>query len=428
MTQKLFTRFVRWIGYDLGISPNQITLGRLFFFVPGWFMWVYMHELGEWSGVWWQAIGLAAILLVTTVIAFDIVDGALARETGQVSSEGKVLDPLVDKFITYSSLVLFWPAISKTALIILFSLDIASTFLRGVQVQGANEFGKKKAVCQNISKIFFSIAVLTGFAKLNTVGNLLIWAALILAAISVGIRILPAKAKSPLYQLIPHLITLCNLLCGILAIACAIKGDIRAGVLYIFAAMGFDLSDGAAARRLGVESDFGKHFDTVADLISFGLAPAALVASTAGWSPAALIGGVLYLMATGLRLYDYGRSKDITPPGFFRGLPSPASAWLVTAGIACLPYPGNFIIMLSAGLLMCSFNINWQHFSSILPTLSIPEIGISIILGIIPAVFISPLGFLAGPILLYLLSPYWRKPGNRSSDLNGLNSSNESLK
>ncbi|MDP7556214.1 MAG: CDP-alcohol phosphatidyltransferase family protein, partial [Nitrospinota bacterium] len=101
MPRNQFRKFVRWIGYDLGISPNQITVARLLFFAPGWFLWVYMHELGELLGIWWQVIGLLALLLVTTVIMFDIVDGALARETGQVSQHGKVLDPAVDKLITY---------------------------------------------------------------------------------------------------------------------------------------------------------------------------------------------------------------------------------------------------------------------------------------------------------------------------------------
>lgn len=188
-----FTDFVRWIGYDLGITPNQITIGRLILFVPGWLMWFYRHELGQWSGWSWQVFGWLALVLVTTVILFDLVDGALARETGQVSEQGKILDPAVDKLITYSSLALFWVAINKYAIILLFTLDLASTFIRGVKVKGANEFGKKKALCQNISKFFFASAVLLALPELNMVGNLLIFAALILASISVGLRILPTK-------------------------------------------------------------------------------------------------------------------------------------------------------------------------------------------------------------------------------------------
>ncbi len=190
-----FKKFVRWVGYDLGITPNQITVGRLIFFVPGWLLWFFMREVAEYLGIWWQFVGAFAFVLVTTVIVFDLFDGALARETGQVSKRGKVLDPAVDKFITYSTLALFWTAINKPGLIILFFLDIASTFLRGVQVEGANKYGKKKAVYQNVSKIFFGCAVLLSFPPLNHIGNILIWIALIYASISVGVRIFPSLSR-----------------------------------------------------------------------------------------------------------------------------------------------------------------------------------------------------------------------------------------
>ncbi len=411
MLRKQFRKFVRWIGYDLGISPNQITVGRLLFFAPGWFLWVYMHELGKLIGIWWQAIGLFALLLVTTVILFDIVDGALARETGQVSQHGKVLDPAVDKLITYSTLILFWSAINHTAIAILFTLDIASTFLRGTQVQGANEFGKKKALSQNLSKLFFGMAILTNFPQLNVIGNLLVWTAVVLASISVAIRSIPAKAKHPICLLIPQLLTLSNLICGALAIWYAGQGNLKIAVLVNFAAMGFDLIDGAVARRLGVTSKFGKHFDTIADLVSFGLAPASLVAAMAGWTTASMLGGLTYFIAIGIRLFDYSKTIDITPPGFFRGLPSPAGAWLISSTILCVPPAVGIIIEIVAAVLMCSFKIYWQHFNRILPTMRIAELTISMSLGLIPAVLINPIGFLSGPIFIYIISPFWRKPG-----------------
>jgi len=191
--RKTFTDFVRWVGYDLGITPNQITVGRLLFFVPGWLLWVYREELARRLDLPWQLLGWTALVVVTAVILLDLLDGALARETDQVSKHGKILDPAVDKFITYSTLALFWGAITQIGLVVLLLLDILSTFLRGVQVQGANEFGKKKALCQNLSKFFFGAAVLLPSPALNTAGNLLIVAALILATISVGIRLKPAN-------------------------------------------------------------------------------------------------------------------------------------------------------------------------------------------------------------------------------------------
>jgi CDP-diacylglycerol--serine O-phosphatidyltransferase len=420
MLHRQFIRFVHWLGYDLGITPNQITLGRLVFFVPGWFLWVFREEVAALLGIWWQAVGLFAFLLVTAVIILDVVDGVLARETGQVTTQGKILDPMVDKFITYSTLALFWAAIDHRGLLILFGLDIASTFLRGTQTQGANEFGKKKALAQNISKIFFGMAVLLNFPRLNFIGNVLIWTALILATISVGIRLLPVRAaKNTLYHLIPQLLTLANLGCGGLAMWFALQGKLVQAVIFIFAAMAFDLSDGAAARRLGVESAFGVYFDTAADLISFGFAPAIIVAAAAEWHIFSLFSGGVYVAATAFRLYDYGKSKKTTPKGFFRGFPSPAAAWLVAISVLCVPPAGFILINLLAAILMCSFSINWQHFGRILPSLAVLEIILSLILGLLIALKAHPLTFLAGPILVYLFSPFWRKPkGAESSSRN----------
>jgi CDP-diacylglycerol--serine O-phosphatidyltransferase len=411
MLHRQFIRFVHWIGYDLGITPNQITLGRLIFFVPGWFLWLYREEVAAWLGIWWQTVGLFAFLLVTAVIILDVVDGTLARETGQVSRQGKILDPAVDKFITYSTLILFWNAIDQRALLILFALDIASTFLRGTQAQGANEFGKKKALAQNISKIFFCMAVLLSFPRLNFIGNVLIWIALILAAVSVGVRLLPAKgAKNRIYLLIPQLLTLANMACGGYAIWSALQGRLVQAVVFVFAAMAFDLSDGAAARRLGVESVFGVYFDTTADLISFGCAPALIVAAAAEWHLFSLLSGGLYIGATAYRLYDYGKSKQATPKGFFRGFPSPAAAWLSSISVLCLPAAGFVPVQLLAAGLMCSFSVNWLHFSRVLPSLAVLEIIVSSLLGLLIALKVHPLTFLAGPIVVYLFSPLWRKP------------------
>jgi CDP-diacylglycerol--serine O-phosphatidyltransferase len=414
MHKRLFVRFVRWVGYDLGISPNQITVGRLLFFIPGWLAWVYRQELAVQIGLPWQLIGALSMIAVTTVIIFDIVDGALARETGQVSDEGKILDPIVDKLITYSTLGLFWSAIDRVGLLILLGLDLASTFLRGVQVQGANDFGKSKAFSQNIAKFFFAMAVLCATPWLNHGGNTLIWLAVLLATISVGIRVLPPKALASVQVAIPQILTLSNMGSGLAAIWCATEGRLALGAAFNFAAMVFDLSDGAVARRLGVSSTFGKQFDTIADMVSFGLAPAVLVNAQAGWSPLSMGLGLFYVIATLVRLYDYGRSKDRTPPGFFRGLPSPAAAWLVISSVLFVTPELSLVILVAAACLMCTFRINWIHFNRVIGAMRLSEVIASIGAGLVLA-FASknPASCFAGPIIIYVLSPSWRKPEAR---------------
>ena len=410
MIKALFFRFVRWLGYDLGITPNQITWGRLVIFIPGWLSWIFKYELAAWSGLPWQFFGTIALLVVTTVILFDLVDGALARETAQVSDQGKIIDPLVDKLITYSTLVLFWSAIDRVGLTVLFALDMSSTFLRGVQVEGANQFGKKKALSQNFSKFFFAMAVLTVTPWLSTIGNFLIWLAVILASISVAIRVLPTTVKNKISVMIPQIMTLSNLAAGVGAIGCAVNNRVELGVFLIFAAMAFDLIDGVAARKLGVTSNFGKNFDTFADLISFGIGPAFLVAALNNFSTLSMVMGVLYFIATCIRLYDYGRSKDKTPAGFFRGMPSPAGAWLVVSTVLL----GQPIVSLSglmlAAILMCLFHINWIHFNRVFRNMTFLEISAAMAIGLMMGFIVLPGGLTTGPIIVYVFAPIWRKP------------------
>ncbi len=410
MIKTLFYKFVRWLGYDLGISPNQITWGRLVIFIPGWLTWIFKNELAAWSGLPWQFFGSLAILIVTTVIIFDLVDGTLARETDQVSDQGRVIDPLVDKLITYSTLILFWSAIDKVGLTVLFSLDMASTFLRGVQVEGANQFGKKKALSQNFSKFFFAMAVLTATPWLDTIGNFLIWVAVILAGISVAIRVLPTTIKNKISVMIPQILTLCNLAAGFGTIWCALNNKIEMGVILNFAAMAFDLIDGAVARKLGVTSNFGKYFDTFADLVSFGTGPAFLVAALNNFSPLSLGMGSLYFIATCIRLYDYGRSKEKTPTGFFRGLPSPAGAWLVVSSVLLGQPVLGLLTLLVAAILMCLFHINWIHFNQVLRNMTFLEISAAVAIGLMMGFIALPGGLTSGPIMVYIFAPIWRKP------------------
>jgi CDP-diacylglycerol--serine O-phosphatidyltransferase len=178
--------------------------------------------------------------------------------------------------------------------------------------------------------------------------------------------------------------------------------------------MAFDLIDGAVARKFGVTSNFGKYFDTVADLVSFGAGPAFLVAAVNNFSPQALGLGFLYFCATCIRLYDYGRSKERTPKGFFRGFPSPAGAWLVVSSVLLGNPAISLMVLVIASLLMCLFKINWIHFSRALPNMMVLEIVAALIVGGVLGYVFVPQGAIAGPIIVYLFSPVWRRPGSLS--------------
>ncbi len=78
---------------------------------------------------------------------------------------------------------------------------------------------------------------------------------------------------------IPNTITSLNLFCGIMAVVCAVSGLLQHATLLIFAGAVFDFFDGFAARQLKVSSPIGKELDSLADVVSFAIAPAAMYSS-----------------------------------------------------------------------------------------------------------------------------------------------------
>lgn len=140
--------------------------------------------------------------------------------------------------------------------------------------------------------------------------------------------------------LLPNLLTTACLACGFFAIVAAIHGDfVRAGVA-IFLAMIFDGLDGRVARWTHSESVFGKEYDSLADMVSFGVAPA-LVAYQWGveaiaeygdaWERFGWISAFLYAVCAALRLARFNSRAATVDKRFFEGLPSPSAAGLVAA-------------------------------------------------------------------------------------------------
>lgn len=78
---------------------------------------------------------------------------------------------------------------------------------------------------------------------------------------------------------IPNFLTSLNVFCGTLSVFFALNGHLKTSAILIFIAALFDFSDGFAARMLKAYSDIGKELDSLADLISFGMAPAAILSS-----------------------------------------------------------------------------------------------------------------------------------------------------
>ncbi len=140
--------------------------------------------------------------------------------------------------------------------------------------------------------------------------------------------------------LLPGLFTTGNLLCGFYAIVLTFDGDYRWAALVLFAGMVLDVLDGKVARLTRTTTQFGLEYDSLADVVSFGVAPAVLLYSWAlvqlGQS-SALAGRIgagaafLYVLCTALRLARFNVLTGITDRRYFIGLPSPGAAGAVAS-------------------------------------------------------------------------------------------------
>lgn len=140
-------------------------------------------------------------------------------------------------------------------------------------------------------------------------------------------------------KFIPSIFTSINLICGFIAL---ITGDHYIGSILLLFAVGFDVMDGLAARVLNAQSEIGKELDSLADLVSFGIAPAYLyyllspLDTWAGYIPPCIL---VASSALRLAIFNTKPSSDS-----FSGLPTPATA-IFLIGIFLAYDAGNEEIM-----------------------------------------------------------------------------------
>jgi CDP-diacylglycerol--serine O-phosphatidyltransferase len=141
--------------------------------------------------------------------------------------------------------------------------------------------------------------------------------------------------------LLPSLFTLANLFCGWSCVVYAMRGELETAAPFIGVAMVLDMLDGRIARMTGTASEFGVQLDSLADIISFGLAPAVL-AYAWGLAPLGRLGwavGFLFVTAAALRLARFNIQKN-TDKRYFVGLASPAAGAIVASTV--FYYPQGF--------------------------------------------------------------------------------------
>jgi len=140
--------------------------------------------------------------------------------------------------------------------------------------------------------------------------------------------------------LLPSLFTLGNMFCGYVSIVYALRGDYESAAPFIGIAFVLDSLDGRIARMTGSESDFGVQFDSLADVISFGIAPAILTYAW-GLSPLGRIGlaaGFLFVSAAAMRLARFNiQTGTGLDKRYFVGMPSPPAAGVLAATVYAYP-------------------------------------------------------------------------------------------
>jgi len=226
---------------------------------------------------------------------------------------------------------------------------------------------------------------------------------------------------------LPNAITLSALFASFYAIVMAMNGRFDTACIAIFAAAVLDSLDGRVARMTNTQSAFGEQMDSLADMVSFGAAPALIVYQWAlqdlgkpGWIPA-----FVYIAGAALRLARFNVNIGVVDKRYFQGLPSPAAAALVMGLIWVVDDAGvkgagridwaawsAFGVTLYAGLSMVT-NAPFYSFKVFGGRRTVPFVVLVAIMLVIAVVSLDPPRVLFALFCAYGISGYlvyaWRK-------------------
>lgn len=208
------------------------------------------------------------------------------------------------------------------------------------------------------------------------------------------------KKRSRGIYLLPNLFTTAALFGGFYAVIAAMHGKFEAAAVAIFIAMILDGLDGRVARMTNTQSDFGAEYDSLADMISFGVAPALVmytwslsIMGKLGW-----IAAFIYVVGAALRLARFNTSIGHADKRYFIGLPSPSAAGFTVGFVwLCVDYgiTGDsvryltFLITVAAGVLMVS-GVKYRSFKDLDLKNKVPFVTILIMVLIFIAIVYQP--------------------------------------
>ncbi|MDQ1814331.1 CDP-diacylglycerol--serine O-phosphatidyltransferase [Massilia sp. CCM 9210] len=222
--------------------------------------------------------------------------------------------------------------------------------------------------------------------------------------------------------LLPNAFTTAALFCGFYAIVMAMNQRFEHAGWAIFIAMILDGLDGRIARLTNTQSEFGAQYDSLADMVSFGAAPALVIYewSLRGLGKFGWLAAFVYCAAAALRLARFNTNIEVVDKRFFQGLPSPAAAAMVAGFVLMMTDLGfsgaelpwiSWCIALFAGLTMVT-NVPFYSFKDVNFRKSVPFIVVFLIALALALVSIDPPKVLMPLFVIYGLSGYavyaWR--------------------
>ena len=241
--------------------------------------------------------------------------------------------------------------------------------------------------------------------------------------------LLPVKPRRRGIYLLPNLFTTAALFAGFYAIVQAMNGHFERAAIAIFVAMIFDGLDGRVARLTHTQSAFGAEYDSLSDMVSFGVAPALVVYEWAlkGLGKLGWVAAFIYCAAAAMRLARFNTQMDVVDKRYFQGLPSPSAAALV-AGLVWLMLDFevkggdvrfiSWLVTVFAGLTMIS-NIPFYSFKDLNFRKSVPFIALFFFLIVFVLLTSAPAKVLFAIFLLYSFSGYilwfWRRRKGKDS-------------
>ena len=229
--------------------------------------------------------------------------------------------------------------------------------------------------------------------------------------------------------LLPNLFTTGALFAGFYGIVAAINARFEAAAVAVLVAMVLDGMDGRIARMTNTQSDFGAQYDSLSDMVSFGLAPALVIyewslytAGKLGW-----LAAFVYAAACALRLARFNTQVGNADKRFFQGLPSPAAAALLAALVwvghsygvreTLALHAISMFATVAAALLMVS-NVRYRSFKDFDLRGRVPFVAVLAVVMVFVLISIEPASVLLTLFAIYTVSgpveTWWQRRRRRA--------------